>query len=227
MKALLLLSGGLDSSASFVLSVEPIALALTFDYGQEAAQREFTQAASLCNYFSVPHKTVGLPHFTDLPNQGALLSQGELPTLTKTELDDYESASRTADQVWIPNRNGVFIEVAAQMAESLGLSTVLVGFNREEAATFPDNSLEYLQAINSALSYSTRGRVRAHAPVGHMVKTEIVRKLRERDFPFSLLWSCYRNNEKMCGRCESCQRLKRALSQNEVKHDFFEDSILS
>jgi 7-cyano-7-deazaguanine synthase len=116
--------------------------------------------------------------------------------------------------VWVPNRNGLFISIAAAVAESRGLNAVAVGFNREEAATFPDNSAEYLFAQERALSFSTANKVRLVSSTLHLNKTEIVSKLKALDFPMDLLWSCYEAGPERCHQCESCARYDRAVLHN-------------
>ena len=225
--AVVTLSSGLDSSVSLAIARaegREIPLALTFDYGQRAARRETEAAARLAARFGVTHRVVRLPWIAEFP--GALTGRGELPLPRSGDLEG-EASVRSAGAVWVPNRNGVFLEVAAGFAEALGADEVLVGFNREEAATFPDNSAAYVQALNVALGLSTRGRVRIASPTLFLDKREIVARAKRMDFPFELLWSCYIDGPRMCGRCESCQRLKRALIANEVATDaLFDDPAL-
>ncbi|MBI1859549.1 MAG: 7-cyano-7-deazaguanine synthase QueC [Deltaproteobacteria bacterium] len=220
MRAILLLSGGLDSSANLVLAPQSgftVTQCLTLDYGQRSRMKELAAAASLAHHFSVPNRVVALPFLAEL--QSGLTGREALPHPRRDELDDRAFALESADRVWVPNRNGVFLEVASALAESSGCGAVVVGFNKEEAATFPDNSQDYLQAINSALRFSTRGKVAVVSPTAMLDKTEIVARLKPTTFPWDKLWSCYESGDLMCGRCESCQRLKRALDANEVKRD--------
>jgi 7-cyano-7-deazaguanine synthase len=113
--------------------------------------------------------------------------------------------------VWVPNRNGVFLGVAAAFAERYGCTVVVTGFNREEAAEFPDNSAEYVEAFNRGLEFSTRGAVRVVSYTLHMSKREILRRALEVGVPVGAIWSCYRGGERMCGSCASCRRLKTAI----------------
>ena len=190
-------------------------LALTFDYGQRSAQQEVAHAVRLAHHYDIPHRTISLPLFSDFSN--ALTQHtGALPHPSMKDLSDSEASLKSAKAVWVPNRNGVFLEVAAGVAEHLGADAVLVGFNREEAATFPDNSIEYMGALENALSFSTSNHVRILSPTATLDKRTIVRLGLDIGVPFACLWSCYEAQEKMCGRCESCQRLKRALCTNEV-----------
>jgi len=124
--------------------------------------------------------------------------------------------------VWVPNRNGVFINIAASFAEALGCDTIVVGFDAEEAATFPDNSREYVEAANKALSYSTLSGVKIYAPLIDKNKSEIAELGLEIGAPLEWSWSCYRGEAKPCLRCESCLRRARAFESIAKKDPLLE-----
>ncbi len=211
--AVALLSSGLDSSvalAMYLASGAQVRLALTCLYGQRASDQEVQHAQEIAAYFKVPHQTLNLGWMGKFPS-ALTQSQNAIPNPSRADLDDAQFTQVSAKAVWVPNRNGIFLEAASGFAETLGASHVIVGFNREEAATFPDNSRSYLDAINTALAFSTQGRVQVVSPTVMMDKTEIVAWARAHHFPLHLVWSCYEAHDKMCGRCESCQRLKRAI----------------
>ena len=215
-RSVILLSGGLDSAANLALGVsrDEIALALTADYGQRASKREQEAARRLAQFFGVPHQTLDLKWLGALGGSSLTDSTLEMPVLPPELLDHQSSAEATAKRVWVPNRNGVLINVAAAYAERLNASRVLVGFNREEAATFPDNSEAYLQAATRAMGFSTANQSEVYCYTTAMDKREIVATLRREvpKFPYELLWSCYQGGDQPCGVCESCERLKRALA---------------
>ena len=98
-------------------------------------------------------------------------------------------------------------------SDLIGASRVLVGFNREEGATFPDNTRAFMDSLNASLDYSTRGKVRVESLTVDWNKLEIVSELHRlaRPFPFEKVWSCYFAGENLCGKCESCQRFIRAV----------------
>jgi 7-cyano-7-deazaguanine synthase len=216
-KALILLSSGLDSSVALSMAKEShdIALALTIDYGQKAVKKEVEQAKKIAQHYQVEHKILPLPWFKNFQTS-ALLNGKTLPNPTVGQLSEKQYSKESAKAVWVPNRNGVFIEVAASLAEEHGIAEIVVGFNKEEAQTFPDNSEEYLTAITTALSYSTANCVRVVSPTALLTKSQIVKHAKHHGFPFHLLWSCYKADDKMCGECESCMRLKRALHANAI-----------
>ncbi len=229
--AVALLSSGLDSSVAMALAIASgyrISLALTFDYGPRAPRREADHAGRIARHFGVPHRVLPLPWFQYFQRAGSLLkSQATLPAPSVAQLSDPNFSATSARAVWVPNRNGVLIEIAAGFAEDSGSESVIVGFNKEEAATFPDNSAAYLQALNGSLSYSTASGVTVISPTSAMTKPEIVAAAKRLDFPMDLLWSCYDAGPLMCGKCESCMRLKRAMNGNGVSYDaLFEDASL-
>lgn len=215
IRSVVLLSGGLDSAANLALCshFDAPVLALTADYGQQAAPREIAAARGLAAHYQVPHKVLDLRWLGALGGSALTDTALGLPELKRTELDDPEVTRGSAKAVWVPNRNGVLINAAAAHAETLGAERVVVGFNREEAATFPDNSTAFLRCITESLAYSSSNRVQAHCYTDTLDKREIVAELKRRvpGFPFDAVWSCYRGGEKPCGKCESCGRLRRAL----------------
>jgi 7-cyano-7-deazaguanine synthase len=209
-----LLSGGLDSAANLAFCRrhdEPV-LALTADYGQRAALREIDAARLLCSHFDVRHEVVRLPWLGQLGGSSLTETSRAVPVLGADQLDVREATESAARSVWVPNRNGVLIAMAAAFAERLGADRVVVGFNLEEAVTFPDNSGEFLHAATAALAFSTATKVEAYCYTTEWDKRRIVDELRRSipDFPFSALWSCYHGADRPCGSCESCRRFERA-----------------
>jgi 7-cyano-7-deazaguanine synthase len=96
-------------------------------------------------------------------------------------------------------------------SQQLSLKHIIVtGFNSEEAAAFPDNSAEFVCAANTALNYSTLNKVKLVSYTQAFDKTKIIKLGLELNLPFQYIWSCYKGENKMCGRCESCLRLGRA-----------------
>jgi 7-cyano-7-deazaguanine synthase len=216
VKSVILLSGGLDSSANlaFARAYDEPLLAITADYGQRAAARELAAAKSLCEYYDVPHQAIDCRWVAGLGSSALTHPLGEMPEPGADQLDDAAVTTGSAKAVWVPNRNGILMNIAAGFAESLGAERIVVGFNREEAATFPDNTGEFLRAMTESLRFSTANRVQAFSYTTELDKREIVGKLTELSapvFPFERVWSCYQGGPSPCGKCESCRRLTRAL----------------
>ena len=139
----------------------------------------------------------------------------ELPLLDKNELNNKIITVKSAESVWVPNRNALFINIAACFAESYKYKYIIIGANKEEGATFKDNSLEFIQAINDSLKNSANSEIEVTAPLINYDKNEIVKLGLNLKAPFNLIYSCYNTQvKKHCGKCESCLRLKRALELN-------------
>ncbi|MBI4834356.1 MAG: 7-cyano-7-deazaguanine synthase QueC [Planctomycetes bacterium] len=215
-KAVALLSGGLDSAVSIAIALAEeikIPLALTFDYGQKSAPAEIHSSRKLCALWKIPHRAIKLDWFKDIAKGSALINPSKpIPQLKASDLNNLTKLKRTAQAVWAPNRNGLFINIAATFAESLKADYIITGFNREEAVTFPDNSPGFIKAINRALSLGTINKVKVVSFTINMDKAMIYRKGCELGIPLGFTWSCYKNGKRPCGKCESCLRLARARS---------------
>ncbi len=214
LKSVILLSGGLDSSANLAFARhfdEPV-LALTVNYGQKAWSGELRASEAFARHYQVPHRVLDLSWLGGLGRSALTSAALAVPELNGSDLEDAGVTKESASRVWVPNRNGLFLNVAAAFAEGIEAKQVVVGFNREEAATFPDNSAQFLGVANLALRYSTRNSVKVISYTEMMDKTEIVSALRNlpEPFPFDLVWSCYEGGVAPCGKCESCRRLERA-----------------
>lgn len=213
--ALVLLSGGLDSAANLACASKNIneVVTLTFNYMQKAAERELTSARLLSEHYGARHLSLDLPWLGEITS-GALVSNNKpIPRLHPAELDDEGITKESAKNVWVPNRNGLFLNIAASLCEAWNIPLILVGFNREEGRTFPDNRPEFAEAVTHALSFSTLSRVRVSSFTFHLDKREIVTLARELLLPFELLWSCYEGGRTPCEECESCLRFQRAAEE--------------
>lgn len=200
--AVVLLSGGLDSSVAMAaLLAQPsvsVQLALSVNYGQKAWPRELQASAALATHYGVRHEVI------DLPWMAALLPKG-------MQADAVTEEQQSLENVWVPNRNGVLLNIAAAYAEAHNARYVVFGANSDEAQAFPDNGQQYWQWVNPALRYSTRNGVQVLAPIGELTKIETVALAQELGLPLELIWSCYGDGETHCGRCTSCQHLQRGL----------------
>lgn len=212
-RAVALLSGGLDSGTALAMWLRQgneVALCIGADYGQLAAVREAEHGRALATRFGVPWRRVALPWLGEAARHaGAALVEGgrRLPGRTADAPGDRDSAAA----VWVPARNVVLIGVGAAFAEALGCGVVLAGFNREEAATFPDNSAAFVDACGRMLELGTRSGVRVVSPTLGLDKRGIVAEARAAGLGRDDFWSCYRadSDPRACD-CESCVRSRRA-----------------
>ena len=203
-RGIVLLSGGLDSVVSLALGKElyNISLALTFDYGQRAVAREIQAAKKICDFYGIEHKIIKLDWLKDITHT-ALVSDNELP-----------KGEGHAKEVWVPNRNGLFLNIAGAFADGEDYDYILIGANKEEAETFSDNTKNFIEKVNSEFEYSTLKHPKIVAPLINHDKNDIVKLALKNNVPLDLIYSCYSSTEKHCGECESCVRLKKALKSN-------------
>ncbi len=216
MKSLILLSAGLDSTVNLYEArlCSEIVCALTFDYGQRAAKQEVAMAKAHCAALDVSHQVVCLDFFKSFTRTALINTDALVPVGSGVQIDDMTISSETAKAVWVPNRNGIFLNIAAGFAEGMGADWIVPGFNIEEGATFPDNTEPFLQATSQALAYSTATHVKARCFTTQLNKTEIVRRGVDLGVRFEFVWPCYMPGSQPCGQCESCRRYDRARRAN-------------
>ncbi len=208
----MLLSGGLDSTVSLAMAREYCEprWALFFDYQQHAAKREEAASRGIAKRFGLRFRRIELPWLGELSSSRLIVGKGVPPDASPDLLSGEGDASSRA--VWVENRNGVLINIAAAFAASRDCGIIIVGFNREEARAFPDNGERFLAAMNDVLATGVGKPVRVESPTAALVKREIVERGLALDIPWRFIWSCYRGNERMCGSCQSCVRLSRAIA---------------
>lgn len=207
-KSIILLSAGLDSlvALGYCKDKYNIELALTFDYGQKSSNQEISASTQICKYYGIKHKIINLDWLKDITHT-ALVSNIEVPI-------EALGTSESAESVWVPNRNALFLNIAASFADSFGYNNILFGANKDEAQTFPDNTESFREKISDLFQYSTLVKPKVVAPLINYTKNDIVRIAIENSIPLELVRSCYNSGSKHCGKCESCLHLKSALLAN-------------
>jgi len=195
--AVVLLSGGLDSLVSLGVAVKEtdVKLALTFDYGQKAFEEEFQAASRIAKSYGIEHKCIKLDFLCELYS-------------SKKDKDN-----TVFENVWVPNRNGLFINVAASFCDARGYDYIIFGANAREAESFPDNSKEFIEKINASLEFSTLNKAKVYAPLVDLTKVEIINLALKEDINLADLKSCY-GAKGHCGKCTSCTLLKEAILES-------------
>ena len=211
-KGIILLSGGLDSLVSLGLGMQKygISLALTFDYGQKALEQEVSTSKNICDYYKIEHKVIKLNWLKNVTHT-ALVEDKELP-------EGIDNPEDSAKSVWVPNRNGLFLNIAGSFADGNDYDYIIIGANKEEGQTFPDNTQEFIDRVNAEFEFSTQKHPKVVAPLINYDKNDIVKQAIEHNIPLEFVRSCYSNGKKHCGKCESCTRLKNALIANGDTH---------
>ena len=209
-KAIVLLSGGLDSLAALGCITESrdykVELALTFDYGQMSVKKEIEASEKICAFYGIKHKIIKLNWLKDI-TKTALVSGEKLP-------DCDFSTENSRENVWVPNRNGLFLNIAASFCDTYGYKFIIFGANKDEGETFSDNTEKFRTDITKAFETSTLVKPIVLAPLINYCKNDIVRIAAEKGMPLEYIWSCYKSGDRHCGKCESCYHLKKSLLAN-------------
>lgn len=212
-KAISIFSGGLDCTvATSVFDREYEIHAITFNYGQKAFRQELKASRRICEKMGWSHEVIDLPWLADISNS-SLNTDDDIPEISIDDLDDLDKASESAGNVWVPARNTVFTSIGLAYAESMGAEAIIVGWNNEEGATFPDNSREFLDEFNELVSVGSPDKIRIEAPCINLNKEELVELGVKVGAPMRLSYSCYKGEDEPCGVCESCVRRKRAFEK--------------
>ena len=205
-------SGGIDSTvAATIASREGYELyVLHVSYGQRAELREREAVKRISAYLGAADlKFTTIDMIKELRGS-ALTDYGKVvPAGEEVKLDRNETPP-----TWVPCRNLVLLSLASAYAEVISADSIFVGFNAEEAKSYPDNSKEFVERYNVVLekavaSFSTPPEVRA--PLVDLLKPEIIKKGIEVGAPLKFTYSCYLGGEKHCGLCESCQHRRRGF----------------
>lgn len=229
MKAVILLSGGLDSTVALWWAKErenyEKIYALTFTYGSKEEKVTVECTKNIAKLSNVENRLIinlpWLKEFAYLKGSTLVAEEKQVPQFSG-ELNS-ANLNETAKSVWIPARNLCFISIAASWAEVLGDHVEIVtGFNGEEARTFPDNSKKFVERVNSLLKLAVlEAKVRVVAPLIDKDKKDICLLAEELSVPVEYTNSCYEpqglspeGKPIHCGRCESCTRRHRGFMES-------------
>ena len=218
MKALVLFSGGLDSSVCLGLAVREYGaeevLALSIYYGQKH-KKEMEASEKVASFYGVKRITLDLGEI--FKDSSCTLLEGAEGEIPHEEYAEQLSKSDGAPvNTYVPFRNGLFLSSAAAIALSHGCEVIYYGAHADDAAgnAYPDTSPEFNKAISDAIYLGSGNALRIAAPFINKSKAAVVAKGVELGVPFELTWSCYEGHEKACGVCGTCRDRKRAFAEN-------------
>lgn len=220
MKALVLFSGGVDSTTCLGMAIEKYGreqvIALSVFYGQKH-KKEIEAAKKISEFYQVEHLQLDLERIFQYSDCSLLShSEQEIPK------EDYASQIASLEgkpvSTYVPFRNGLFLASAASIALSKGCEVLYYGAHRDDAAgeAYPDCSRAFYRAMNEAVYEGSGGQIRIEAPFIEWTKAEVVRKGLELKVPFEMTWSCYLGEKKPCGVCGTCRDRARAFELNGV-----------
>lgn len=218
-RAVVLTSGGLDSSTCLAMAVEKYGAAeteaLNILYGQKN-DCELASAKKIAEHYGVRYTLLDLRQIFSFSNSSMLRgSTEEIPEESYAEQLKKLGGEGTVS-TYVPFRNGTMLSSAASFALSRGAEVIMYGAHADDAAgrAYPDCTPEFAEYMGKAI-YEGSGRVlRLEAPFINMTKADIVRKGLELHVPYELTWSCYEGREKACGVCGTCRDRLRAFKLN-------------
>jgi len=208
-KAVILLSGGLDSATAAAQAIADgyEAIAISFRYGQRH-ERELLAAKQVADALNIKE------HFVVDVN----LAQWGGSALTDANIDVPTEGVQAGEIpiTYVPGRNTVFIAIALSLAEAQGAEAIYLGINAVDYSGYPDCRPDYLEAFQKLAALSSKVGVEGHAPklIAPLVmdsKTDIVRRARHLGVPIEITWSCYQGGEVPCGVCDSCRIRDKAI----------------
>lgn len=218
MKALVLFSGGLDSSTCLALAVKKYGaenvIALSVFYGQKH-DRELRASAEVAEHYGVVRKTVDLSAvFAD--SDCSLLAGSDRDIPEESYAEQLSKTGGKPVSTYVPFRNGLFLAAAASAAISNGCGVIYYGAHADDAAgnAYPDCSQQFSDAMNEAIFSGSGAEVRLEAPFVGLNKADVVRIGTELGVPFEKTWSCYEGGDVPCGKCGTCRDRAAAFRVN-------------
>lgn len=221
MKALVLFSGGVDSTTCLGMAVAQYGkenvTALSVSYGQKHT-KEIEASRTIADYYGVEHLYLNLAEIFAYSDCSLLShSEKEIPQ----ESYDRQLAATEGKPVstYVPFRNGLFLASAASIAISKGCEVIYYGAHADDAAgnAYPDCSNEFDRAMNEAIFIGSGRQCRVEAPFVGMTKARVVKTGLDLKVPYELTWSCYEGQEKPCGKCGTCIDRAEAFRLNGVE----------
>lgn len=211
MKALVVLSGGLDSTTALYWAKKQYdnVETITFNYGSKHNDIENAYAKKTCEKLGIKNTVIHLDFMNKYFKSDLLQSGGDIP-------EGYYTAENMKSTV-VPFRNGIMLAIAAGFAESNDCEVLVLGNHSGDHAIYPDCRPEFIKGISEAISAGTEKHIQVVSPFCLMNKTDIVKEGEKLGVDFSLTYSCYKGKEKHCGKCGTCTERKEAFEQAGVK----------
>jgi len=210
--AIVLVSGGMDSCVTAAIANEKYRLAfLHVNYGQRTESRELRAFNEIADHYQAEKRlTISIEHLKVIG--GSALTDENIPV---PEADPSQSAIQNPQSAipatYVPFRNAHLLSIAVSWAEVIGATKIFIGAVEEDSSGYPDCREVFYRAFNKVIEMGTKPETRIEiiTPLIHLKKSAIVKEGTKRRAPLHLTWSCYQNNDRACGRCESCTlRLK-------------------
>lgn len=200
-KAICIMSGGMDSTlgAYMVREMGYEIIALHFNYGQRTQQKELLCFEKICDDLGVLKRYVlDLDFFAQIGASALIDKSIEVPT---------GGVEEGVPVTYVPFRNGIFLSIATALAEKEGAEMIAIGVVEEDSSGYPDCRESFINSIEQSINLGTKEetKIQISMPLVHLKKSQIVEHALELEVPLEHTWSCYKDEEKACGVCDSCR----------------------
>ncbi len=221
MKAMVLSSGGIDSSTCLGLAVEKYGnenvVALSVYYGQKH-KKELEASEKVAAFYKVEHVLLDLSKVFQY-SDCSLLSHSEEEIPMETYAEQLKKTDGSPVSTYVPFRNGLFLAGAASVALSKGCGVLYYGAHSDDAAgnAYPDCSDAFHQAMSEAIFLGSGNQLTVEAPFVNLTKADVVKQGLALGVPYELTWSCYEGKDTPCKTCGTCRDRALAFSLNGVE----------
>jgi 7-cyano-7-deazaguanine synthase len=207
------MSGGMDSTLSAYMAHKEgyEIIGVHFNYDQRTQKRELSAFHAVCDALSVSNRYVlDLDFFKQLGASALTDRAIEVPTTGVEE---------GVPLTYVPFRNGIFLSMAAAIAEKEGAEVLSIGVVEEDSSGYPDCREAYIKAMQNAINLGTKDETHIEIlmPLVHLKKSQIVSEALRLSIPLELTWSCYKNEDAACGVCDSCRLRLNGFAQAGMK----------
>ena len=202
--SLIVLSGGMDSTAMLYEFQHHIGLAVSFNYGANHNSRELHFAALNCQKLGIPHIIIDLPLSQYI--ESSLFGGADA-------VPEGDYGQQNMKSTVVPFRNGIMLSVACGIAETHHLNKVMIANHSGDHHIYPDCRPEFISAMSQAMTSGTYEGVQIFAPYTNISKSEIAQRGAAHGADFALTYSCYKGGATHCGRCGTCLERKQAFTQ--------------
>ena len=203
--SILILSGGMDSTTLLYDQQERIAAAVTFDYGSKHNAREIPFARLHCERLGIEHLVIPLGFMSQYFESSLLEGGAEIP--------EGHYADDNMKSTVVPFRNGIMLSIAIGLAESRGLKHVMMANHGGDHTIYPDCRPEFVNAMSEAARTGTFPGITLLCPFTNLTKGQIAARGRDLGIDYAETWSCYKGQEKHCGKCGTCVERQEALAE--------------
>ncbi len=199
----IILSGGMDSVTLLYDQQARIALAVSFDYGSNHNAREIPFARLHCERLGIKHIVIPLDFMTTYFKSSLLEGAEAIP--------EGHYADENMKSTVVPFRNGIMLSIAVGIAESNDLKYVMMANHSGDHSIYPDCTPQFVSAFDQVAKAGTFVNIGLLSPFTNWTKTDIARRGKELGIDYAETWSCYKGEEKHCGKCGTCVERKEAL----------------